>query len=485
MIHPADRDRQVVPRWRRQDDALDAHLKPEAGPVPRLDVRKREEEWTRTPTRGTALELVSVAATTASPSPVAHEAAQWLLSRNEPSTLARRMAQLVLGSRNREQDATEPELTADSVRAEVRRLRNAAHEDNRNALAWVELSRMYVLLGQVGPSHQAMQRGIAAAPYHRHVLRAATRLHVHFGDPEAAHNLLSRNPRTSADPWLMASEISVAALSARTSRLLGPARLLLGAARWSHRDLTELASAVGTAELEAGRGKRARDLFRVALQDPNDNSLAQAEWAADRVPSIRGQLEPALAQTPRSWEAHAKAAASQGDHSRASEHAWLWLLDQPFSSEAAVFGSYQAAITKNFQLALEFAVRGLMSNPRHQTLLNNAAFAAAKMDRPGEAQMYLDRWTPNESAHDRAFYLATQGLIALRSRDLVEGQRLYEMAVEAAPDGATRTRARLMLLSELVRLHLPDLDGFLADIRREARANLARSEQSWLDHLSE
>ncbi|HEY2201604.1 MAG TPA: hypothetical protein VGH56_06930, partial [Solirubrobacteraceae bacterium] len=372
------------------------------------------------------------------------------------------------------------------IRDNVQRLRQAINADPRDALAWVEQARMYTLVGQRRPAERAMTRALALAPNHRFLLRAATRLWIHLGDPQQAQAVLLSSPRTTGDPWLMASEIAVGSFAGRSSPLIRTARKLLADRAWSDRDLTELAGALGTVELEAGKSTRARDLFRASLTDPNENSLAQAEWAAPSVSGVRSFLGRAREQTPRSFEAHSRAAAAAADHTTAVREAWSWLLDQPFSSDPASFGSYHAALTRDFQRSLEFARRGLQANPGMPLLLNNAAFALAQANKPAEAAAYIDQVKHFEElgAEQRAMIFATKGLIAFRAGRPDVGRELYLVAIATAEIPSTRALASLMFATELTRLHAPGSKEAARQAASEVTRHIPRPHQAWLGYLA-
>ena len=117
------------------------------------------------------------------------------------------------------------------------------------------------------------------APSNRFILRSAVRLYVHLDEPDTAHRVLSDSASTPVDPWLVAAEIAVCTLLGRRSRLIKRGRDMLISGHHSTRDTAELASALGTIELEADASKRARRLFGSSLDDPTDNAVAQAVWA--------------------------------------------------------------------------------------------------------------------------------------------------------------------------------------------------------------
>lgn len=456
-------------------------------PPPRADLLEREAEWLLEPTRGIGLDLISVAATVEFPSVVAQEAAQTLLDQGELSKIARRTAELVKNPTSAGQQLDLPpseDVGADHAKGEVRRLRARLRNDPRNALAWAEQARMYVQIGQPEPAKNAMRRALLLAPNHRYLLRAAVRLAVHLDEPDHAHGLLLSAPRTQADPWLAASEIAVSALVSKKPRFIRQARTLLTRGSWSIGHLTELASALATSELDAGRSGRARDLFLTSLELPNDNAVAQAESIGTDVPKVQERLRNVLDEVPKSYEARCLAAASEGMHSKAVEEAILWLADQPFSAEPASFGSYQAAEIMEFERSLDFANRGLTANPNDIILRNNAAFALAKLDRADEAKMRLHNIDISRLSDDeKAMIHATEGLIAFRRSDPERGQQLYLDAIEQAASRHTRFMAGLMLVAETLRLRLPGAQEEAQKFREEAPAALPEKDQGWLSYL--
>ena len=85
--------------------------------------------------------------------------------------------------------------------------------------------------------------------------------------------------------------------------LIKRGQAMLADRNFAPRHLTEFASALATVEMYDANLRRSRQLFRTSLVEPNDNSLAQAAWAARRDPGV-GINEDAL-DTSRSNEARA------------------------------------------------------------------------------------------------------------------------------------------------------------------------------------
>ena len=298
-----------------------------------------------------ALDLVSVASTTPLRSPVAREAAEGLLQEGKLTATSQRVVKAVLNPPTLQPRLDLPpveEIQGEPAKARVRDLRRSLILEPRNALAWSEQARAYVQIGQIEPAKRAMRRALALAPHHRYLLRAAARLAIHAGEHDRAHWLLMESPRTPHDPWLVATEIAVSDLAGQRPRLVKAGKRLLLPGSWSPANLTELESSLGTLELGSGHTRRARDLFLQSLDSPNDNALAQAEAVGDAVPRVRDRLRDVAEDVPRSYEAKSLAAAHRGDHAVAVQEAGSWLADQPFSTEPATFGSYQAAEIRDY-----------------------------------------------------------------------------------------------------------------------------------------
>jgi hypothetical protein len=247
-----------------------------------------------------------------------------------------------------------------------------------------------------------------------------------------------------------------------------------------------LASSLATLELANASDRRARKLFVSSLQAPNDNALAQAEWASDRV-KIAG-LDERLSNAPESYEAHALDAAAGGSLQQAVNSTLLWLADQPYSVEAAIFGSYQASKATQFHTAAHFAERGLIANPHHPVLLNNLAFAYAKQSRITEAQHAIDDLDRHHRAEDlskrqRLFTTATRGLIALRQGDLENGTLLYLEVIDHAEDATTVAIALIMLVFEQARL-AETADTQLLRRAADSSRRAGGEASGWLAHLA-
>jgi tetratricopeptide (TPR) repeat protein len=451
-----DRDRQVIPRWR--DLASTAQhgelAQASGGPVVRrLDVahapdggwlQARLGDFREHPSPSFAADLIS-ASIVLGATPETTKAAEVVLDSSASPMMVRETATVIL-----KRDADVITGPAEPIRRqEIARLRHGLRANPRNALRWAELSRHYVNEGLKVKATNAMRIAVNMAPYDRYVLRCAVRLWTHQGEPDRALRTL-RNAKATvlSDPWLLASEIATASSAEKVSRHVRRGREMVELSAHTPLALSELRSALATIELRAGGERRARRLFRSALVDPNENSVAQIEWASSRMSGIALDEE----QLQLSPEARARRTAEQQDIDGTLAGAWDWLLDQPFSTEPAVFGSYHASMFGRFEEGIALAEQALRANPRDALLLNNLAFCLAAMDRWREAQKRLEEIPDDHAAWLKGTITATQGFIRLRAGDLEAGRALYREAIGAMKGRSKTMRAELMLTAEEIRI---------------------------------
>jgi tetratricopeptide (TPR) repeat protein len=200
-------------------------------------------------------------------------------------------------------------------------------------------------------------------------------------------------------------------------------------------EVTELASALGTLELNNSKSRDARKLFKKALIKPTENSVAQIEWASRRIAGL-DFVEASQIQVPRNYEARAWENYTNGDWGTGLKESWNWFYDQPFSARPGHLGSYIAsAILRDYSESERIIKQSLRTNPNDALLLNNLAFSYASAGRIQDAQqvMTLIEDVEPDSSSDGSLEVtikATQGLLAFRMGDHNRGRTLYAAAIE-------------------------------------------------------
>jgi tetratricopeptide (TPR) repeat protein len=442
MTVPPKTNRAVIPLWRGYSETARlgelAFNRPpnQESPWPKDErvLRHRTEDWERHRTLSFAADLVGSAVVLGS-TPEAVKAARQLVASDNVGPLAKQAARWLIGEPEEGRSASaEPE--APDARPEIVRLRASLRRNARNPIRWSELSRFHTISGNHDKAAHAMRIARALAPTDRYVLRCAARFEVHMHRPDRAVAILNGGVAAREDPWLVAAILGLAAMAGEGKRLVRVGHRMMTSGSFSDFELTELASALGTLELQAGNVRHARRFFRQALNEPTDNSIAQIQWASHQL----GIEIPADAlEKPSSWEARAWTAAERGEYGKAVAEAWRWHYDEPFASRPAELGSYYAARDEDFESGLRIVESARRSNPRKFNLINNLAYCLAQVGRAEEAEGHLSALPVNNlDSREYAIFLATRALTAFRLRRFEEGRNFYRLSWIACADQAVR-----------------------------------------------
>lgn len=429
--------RRIIPRWRDSRTTIaSGELRP-ISPVRNVadkalatSLREKEAEWIQERTAVAARELVS-AALIAGSSPEAENAAGFLLERADPTLPhIREAARRIFFQEDGGKEGQELELG--DAREAIGRLRLHLHLHPRNPLGWVDLGRLYAREGLPKQAKKSVLAGLSLAPSHRFTLRSMARLLVHLHEEEEADSLLRSHPATLKDPWLASAAIAVATVLGRVPSQVKVGRAMLESRNFSSYDLSELACALGSLEIEAGNVRGAKKLFRQALVEPSDNSIAQVEWAGHKLDT--SLIEASHLKHPFSFEARAAQFYWSGEWEASLEECRQWQEDEGFSGRPAALGTFVAAVLlEDYEICERMARRGLIANPNDAALLNNLAFSLASTNRAQEAERILKTISVRaESVEYHICATATAGLIAFRLGKCEEGRDSYRAAIELA-----------------------------------------------------
>ena len=358
-----------------------------------------------------------------------------------------------------------------------------------NPILYVEIARYYILLGQADKAKQMMTIAIHLAPNNRYVTRCAARMWLHYDELERAHDVIIHNEMLKADPWLLASEISINMLRGRSSRNIKTAKAMLSSANYSPFSVTELASTIGTLEYIEGANKKSRDFFHQSLVSPNDNSLAQAEWAVSkRIPLVIKGKE--AVEVKRNFEAMFRYNYQHDKFADALKDAVDWLCDMPFSFDAALAGSKTAYIhLKKYDVAEKILNIGLNAHPNEPTFLNNLAYTYALDGKIQEAEMMLaqlEKQCKEEICDEISVCRkATNGLVAFKRKDVERGRSLYQEAIMMAKSLGDQELVWNAVLNYLREEMLATGEQLPEEIINEVKSIQANADQKYITALKD
>lgn len=445
-----DRDRDVLPAWVTSKQAaslpeLYSIRKHNKVFLPMETTSQIRLEFENHRTIGIAVELLNVAIIE-NDRESAYLAASYL---NEEGFLPPSLAGLIKQTIGSSEAAPNPQLSHP-----VSKLKKLLVSSPNNPLVWADLSREYAILGEKDKSIRAMLGALHAGAGHRWITRVASRVFVHFEEPDRAHHVLLKNEYVKSDPWLVATEMAVSRKAERQSKLLSAGKRLLES-NIKPMHTSELASSFGTLELKNGAEKKARKLFKQSLIEPNQNSLAQAKWA-ERNSNLKKLIQVPLNTQLVAYEAQYWEAYSNKDISLALGYAIAWYEQEPYSTGPAIAVSYLASLLDHYELVALIANKGLIANPKNPTLKLNQIFAwiaKTKVDEPTPAvfveveQAYrdLNEMIASDDWSISAHALANLGMLEYRLGNNEMGRKRYEEAAKIYEKNAPEFIVLLMV----------------------------------------
>lgn len=453
----SDINRRVVPRWRqlartRTEELGSVAPRNDAGKMSVAQLELKIAKWRIDPNVENAAE-VAFAAIVAGEENAAEEIFKYLVDEPEtPPPLRMLAGRALTGQDGKEEVLRSLEAQQKTAQARIAFLRQRWIHYPRNAFLRVEAARLYLTLGQTEAAISAMEIALKISPNDRYILRSAARLFVHQLDFKRAHRILRDSDRLRTDPWILAPEVALASMLKKPSQYLKQAHYQLGSKKFSPLQLSELASAVATIELENGATSKSRKLFRASMIDPTDNSLAQLFWASKLDRAVFDYRPPSSIKIANSSEANALQSAQVGNWENAAKSCEDWMYDEPFSSRPGIMGSFVSdALLGDPVRAERFAREGLHTNPGNLHLTNNLVVALSHQMRIDEAKAkFADIPKPGEGDENHPTYVATNGLIAFRENRIEEARALYRVAIREA-EKQRRPRTALLALIHLVK----------------------------------
>lgn len=440
VLYKVDK-RRLLPRWRSLASEVDS-LEPAVGferdkrtVFSSEELTEQVQAWELHRTLPFAADLIT-AATVLGREAEFPDAAAYLLKVCGRDSILYPLAQSALQHRSRRSPDTEPVLEIaghHNVHTKgISRLRKLLKREDRNPVAWIEIALHYFAIGEENKSKFAIQSALAVDRHSRYIVRSAARYFHHAGSDDFAIKVLHRSDHLKHDPWLMASEIAFASLLGRQTRLAKSALRMIEDRAFADKHLSELASAMGTLEMEQGNMKGARRLAEFSMRMPNDNSFAQAMWHRDNFGIPQWRFETMT--IPMAWEARAQLDYNNCSYKTALGYMELWRRDEPFSVRPVYLMSYvHGTILQEWSKSVELIKAAI---PLHSDamLLNNLVYDYLMMGDVESAEKHfadLMKLAATETEIKQATIAATSGLLCFRQGRFADGRALYRQAISA------------------------------------------------------
>lgn len=435
-----DNNRQNIPRWLPFNQAKSLTILEKTGSkhIPVIEFQKSHIEkfyvWERHKELPHAIELVGSALMCGDfDNKIVLSAADFIIKRkNIASNLALEIANHYF---NKFHSIEESRSTTCSILREegkhfISSLKSSLSVYHRNPILWADLSYYYATIGHLKKSKKCMDIAIELSPNNVFLLRSASRCYWHCNDPEKGLYLIRKSPISKESPSLVSSEIAISELMNKKPLFSKNARSLIKSGNFEPKFLSELESTLGTLEFSNGSNKIAKSLIQSSLEDPNENTIAQAEWISKGIGLFFKRPEKVVLGT---YEADARKYLREGMYEKSFHAALDWLKFQPFSSRPALFGSYVASVCMgDYNSSISITETGLCADPDDIILNNNLAFSLASIGNTVKAKEIINKLNKrNLNEQQKAIISATSGLIEFKNGNYDTGRELYKKAIDS------------------------------------------------------
>jgi tetratricopeptide (TPR) repeat protein len=485
------KDRHIIPNWRSFDNTaklgeLNGSISIKFDSSFRPDISDLVADWEEYKTIGVAGDIIGVALVcNQEDNPTVREISNFVLQNKQlASNAIIKAARNILKPKNEvielDIDINSPNLFDDKsdlleIHIKINILKKKLISNPYNSINWVEIARYYSILGQEKKAERSIKNALFLSNENRFVLRSAARFFVHTGDFELAHDIIRKSELAKHDPWLMATEISLATLRERNSRFTKSGLKMIESGIFHPFNITELAGSLATLEMKNSSLKQSKKLFQQSLVKPNDNSLAQAEWASQEEKKLT-PINPVQFQLINSFEALARDFFEQKKWQESINYSKKWFFDLPFSKMSVLFGNEIAhRKLKDHNQAVEIAKLGLISHPNDAQLLNNIIYSLCIQDKILEAEKYLSRVRKSDMSLTNNIGIcltATNGLYFFRKGFHEMGRHLYRKSIKMAIDsgnGYLHSLALINYLREEIFLGKEDISEIIPNLNRIAK----------------
>jgi len=424
-------ERRVIPRWR--SSSISARLSENLPVIKRknlgvkvpsqihAEVTEKVNRWRYSPTLGVAADLLNYAHVE-EVREILKEPAHYIRNFPELSHQILSVAKHVLGVDEYPEYGKTP-----YIYNEIARLKKHLRVNPRDAVACIDLARHYAVNNQASHARRLILTSLDLARDNRFILRSASRFYLNLHDPDRSLHILKNSDRTAEDPWLLASMISVETILDKPPKYFRRAKAMVESKRFAPVHLAELSATLATLHLNTGNLKNARKLFNVSLTNPNDNTVAQAVWAANEF-SMSLAIDPAWFSNDFSSEASYYALEKTGDYRNALKAAREWFEDEPFSIRPLQAGSFVASILGEFKIAEDLIRQALLLDPYCIDAKNNLVFALTAQNKTADAIELLNEICLIEMKNNdelSGHTLANRGMLYYRLFDIENGHKNY------------------------------------------------------------
>lgn len=313
--------------------------------------------------------------------------------------------------------------------------------ESKDSLTWTDQAINYLEINNRDESLKCIENALKINGNLGFIVRNASRIFNLIGDNGRAIKTLKNSEYYKFDPQILSAEISFSEIENRKTLGIDLGHKLLKDKHYKNKEISELASSLGTVEYFKGEYKKSEKLFDCSLVEPNMNSLAQSLWYKKDKTSVNNLLN-----LNESSEIRTHRYSNEMDYEKSLEYALKWKDEEPYSIRPYRLASHLSGVllddpTTAFNIIKSASekqkeIKGENFTDREKLTFNNdQAYYLLKANKIEEAREYLnsskDLINKKNTLEEHEYVnIATLGLLSYKERDNIQGKMLYNITMK-------------------------------------------------------
>jgi tetratricopeptide (TPR) repeat protein len=311
----------------------------------------------------------------------------------------------------------------------------------KDSLTWTDQAINYLEINNREESIKCIEHALKINSSLGFIVRNASRIFNLTGDNGRAIKTLKNSEYYKYDPQILSAEISFSEIENRKTLGIDLGHKLLKDKHHKNKEISELASSLGTVEYFKGEYKKSEKLFDCSLVEPNMNSLAQSLWYKKDKSVVNN-----LPIVEESNEIRTHRYSNEMDYEKSLEFAMKWKADEPYSIRPYRLASHLSGVLLDDPLSAfeiiksasekQKEIKGENYTDRDELSFNNdQAYYLLKANKIEEAREFLsssrDLINKKNSLEEHEYVnIATLGLLAYKEKDNLQGKMLYNITMK-------------------------------------------------------
>jgi len=160
----------------------------------------------------------------------------------------------------------------------IRKLKNIINIFPTDAMTWADMAFYYTILGELAKAEKCFITAWGLNKDNSFISRSYSRFLVHLNKPDKAIHILRKCAQINTNPLVSSAAIAIANAFNIKGNEINIGRKLLESFIGESSFKSDLSACIGTLELMNGNTKKAKLLFKKALDKPSENTISQYNW---------------------------------------------------------------------------------------------------------------------------------------------------------------------------------------------------------------